>query len=179
MQPLSWLLLVRSKDRYVPRKALRLAPSAAVIEDTLQLSGTEHLQWPCLSWMLFREKTWSRGWVCSFGAVHWAFLLSCSCPSLSLLRCEVGTNNWSQCNDTPVKFARFPVTGLIEGRSYIFRVRAVNKNGIGLPSRVSEPVAALDPAEKARLRSKHFSCFRTFFLEPQYIALQGRSSPFH
>lgn len=69
-------------------------------------------------------------------------------------KCEVGTNNWSQCNDTPVKFARFPVTGLIEGRSYIFRVRAVNKNGIGLPSRVSEPVAALDPAEKARLRSR-------------------------
>uniref|UniRef100_A0A452S5H3 Myomesin-1 n=1 Tax=Ursus americanus TaxID=9643 RepID=A0A452S5H3_URSAM len=69
-------------------------------------------------------------------------------------KCEVGTDSWSQCNDTPVKFARFPVTGLIEGRSYIFRVRAVNKNGIGLPSRVSEPVAALDPAEKARLKSR-------------------------
>ncbi|XP_037662274.1 myomesin-1 isoform X2 [Choloepus didactylus] len=69
-------------------------------------------------------------------------------------KCEVGTDNWSQCNDTPVKFARFPVTGLIEGRSYIFRVRAVNKTGIGLPSRVSEPVAALDPAEKARLKSR-------------------------
>lgn len=74
----------------------------------------------------------------------------------------MGTDSWSQCNDTPVKFARFPVTGLIEGRSYIFRVRAVNKNGIGLPSRVSEPVAALDPAEKARLKSKHFSIFRIF-----------------
>ncbi|XP_047381836.1 myomesin-1 [Sciurus carolinensis] len=69
-------------------------------------------------------------------------------------KCEVGTDCWSQCNDTPVKFARFPVTGLIEGRSYIFRVRAVNKTGIGLPSRVSEPVAALDPAEKARLKSR-------------------------
>uniref|UniRef100_G3TDM5 Myomesin-1 n=1 Tax=Loxodonta africana TaxID=9785 RepID=G3TDM5_LOXAF len=69
-------------------------------------------------------------------------------------KCEVGTDTWSQCNDIPVKFARFPVTGLIEGRSYIFRVRAVNKNGIGLPSRVSEPVAALDPAEKARLKSR-------------------------
>ncbi|XP_036178730.1 myomesin-1 isoform X1 [Myotis myotis] len=68
-------------------------------------------------------------------------------------KCEVGTDSWSQCNDTPVKFARFPVTGLLEGRSYIFRVRAVNKSGIGLPSRVSEPAAALDPAEKARLRS--------------------------
>ncbi|XP_063573052.1 myomesin-1 isoform X2 [Pongo abelii] len=69
-------------------------------------------------------------------------------------KCEVGTDSWSQCNDTPVKFARFPVTGLIEGRSYIFRVRAVNKTGIGFPSRVSEPVAALDPAEKARLKSR-------------------------
>ncbi|XP_048219602.1 myomesin-1 isoform X2 [Perognathus longimembris pacificus] len=69
-------------------------------------------------------------------------------------KCEVGTDCWSQCNDTPVKFARFPVTGLIEGRSYLFRVRAVNKTGIGLPSRVSEPVAALDPSEKARLKSR-------------------------
>ena len=82
----------------------------------------------------------------------------------------MGTDSWSQCNDTPVKFARFPVTGLIEGRSYIFRVRAVNKTGIGLPSRVSEPVAALDPAEKARLKSKHFSFFRiilNFFYMPE------------
>lgn len=79
-------------------------------------------------------------------------------PALLLLfvflRCEVGTTHWTQCNETPVKFARFPVTGLIEGRSYIFRVRAVNKAGISLPSRVSEPVAALDPADRARLRSK-------------------------
>ncbi|XP_068093324.1 myomesin-1 isoform X3 [Hyperolius riggenbachi] len=69
-------------------------------------------------------------------------------------RCEVGTSHWTQCNDTPVKFARFPVTGLIEGRSYIFRVRAVNKTGISRPSRVSEPAAALDPADRARIRSR-------------------------
>uniref|UniRef100_A0A3B3B6Q7 Myomesin 1b n=1 Tax=Oryzias melastigma TaxID=30732 RepID=A0A3B3B6Q7_ORYME len=62
--------------------------------------------------------------------------------------CEVGTNHWVQCNDTPVKFARFPVTGLVEGRSYIFRVRAVNKSGMSRPSRVSEPVAAMDPADR-------------------------------
>lgn len=73
-------------------------------------------------------------------------------------RCEVGTSHWTQCNDTPVKFARFPVTGLIEGRSYIFRVRAVNKTGISRPSRVSEPVAALDPADRARIRSKTYAC---------------------
>ncbi|XP_028921933.1 myomesin-1 isoform X2 [Ornithorhynchus anatinus] len=69
-------------------------------------------------------------------------------------KCEVGTSTWSQCNDTPVKFARFPVTGLIEGRSYIFRVRAVNKTGISRPSRVSEPVAALDPADRSRLKTR-------------------------
>nr|XP_054607435.1 M-protein, striated muscle isoform X2 [Nothobranchius furzeri] len=67
-------------------------------------------------------------------------------------RCEVGTTHWVQCNDTPVKFARFPVTGLVEGRSYVFRVRSVNKSGISRPSRVSEPVAAMDPADRARMR---------------------------
>ncbi|KAK2859600.1 hypothetical protein Q5P01_004220 [Channa striata] len=67
-------------------------------------------------------------------------------------RCEVGTTHWIQCNDTPVKFARFPVTGLVEGRSYFFRVRAVNKAGMSRPSRVSEPVAAMDPADRARMR---------------------------
>ncbi|XP_050970501.1 M-protein, striated muscle isoform X2 [Labeo rohita] len=65
-------------------------------------------------------------------------------------RCEVGMTHWAQCNDTPVKFARFPVTGLVEGRSYVFRVRAVNKAGMSHPSRVSEPVAAMDPADRAR-----------------------------
>ncbi|XP_054478598.1 myomesin-1 [Anoplopoma fimbria] len=67
-------------------------------------------------------------------------------------RCEVGTNHWIQCNDTPVKFARFPITGLVEGRSYMFRVRAVNMSGMSRPSRVSEPVAAMDPADRARMR---------------------------
>uniref|UniRef100_A0A8C3AFE5 Myomesin 1 n=1 Tax=Cyclopterus lumpus TaxID=8103 RepID=A0A8C3AFE5_CYCLU len=67
-------------------------------------------------------------------------------------RCEVGTTHWFQCNDTPVKFARFPVTGLVEGRSYMFRVRAVNQSGMSRPSRVSEPVAAMDPADRARMR---------------------------
>uniref|UniRef100_A0A673GXA5 Myomesin-1 n=1 Tax=Sinocyclocheilus rhinocerous TaxID=307959 RepID=A0A673GXA5_9TELE len=65
-------------------------------------------------------------------------------------RCEVGMTHWAQCNDTPVKFARFPVTGLVEGRSYVFRVRAVNKAGMSHPSRVSEPVDAMDPADRTR-----------------------------
>ncbi|KAM7400376.1 hypothetical protein PAMA_004863 [Pampus argenteus] len=68
-------------------------------------------------------------------------------------RCEVGTHHWAQCNDNPVKYARFPVTGLVEGRSYIFRVRAVNKAGVSRPSRVSETVVAMDPTDRARLRA--------------------------
>uniref|UniRef100_A0A4W4F199 Myomesin 1a (skelemin) n=1 Tax=Electrophorus electricus TaxID=8005 RepID=A0A4W4F199_ELEEL len=68
-------------------------------------------------------------------------------------RCEVGTQHWAQCNDTPVKYARFPVTGLVEGRSYVFRVRALNRSGVSHPSRVSDPVVAMDPSDRARLRA--------------------------
>uniref|UniRef100_A0A8C5MUJ2 Myomesin 2 n=1 Tax=Leptobrachium leishanense TaxID=445787 RepID=A0A8C5MUJ2_9ANUR len=70
-------------------------------------------------------------------------------------KCEVGTENWIQCNDAPVKICKYPVTGLFEGRSYIFRVRAVNKAGISRPSRESFAVAALDPADLARLQTIH------------------------
>ncbi|NXF98560.1 MYOM1 protein, partial [Eubucco bourcierii] len=62
-------------------------------------------------------------------------------------------SHWTQCNETPVKFARLPVTGLVEGRSYSFRVRALNRAGVSIPSRASAPVAALDPSDRARLRS--------------------------
>uniref|UniRef100_A0A8K9WZ53 Myomesin 1a (skelemin) n=1 Tax=Oncorhynchus mykiss TaxID=8022 RepID=A0A8K9WZ53_ONCMY len=67
-------------------------------------------------------------------------------------RCEVGHHHWAQCNDTPVKYARFPVTGLIEGRSYTFRVRAINRAGVSRPSRASDPVTAIDPHDRARHR---------------------------
>uniref|UniRef100_A0A8C3G4Z6 Myomesin 1a (skelemin) n=1 Tax=Cyclopterus lumpus TaxID=8103 RepID=A0A8C3G4Z6_CYCLU len=65
----------------------------------------------------------------------------------------VGTHHWAQCNDAPVKYARFPVTGLVEGRSYAFRVRALNQAGVSRPSRVSEAVVAMDPSDRARLRA--------------------------
>uniref|UniRef100_A0A672NHG8 Myomesin-2-like n=1 Tax=Sinocyclocheilus grahami TaxID=75366 RepID=A0A672NHG8_SINGR len=68
-------------------------------------------------------------------------------------RCEVGTENWVQCNDSPVKICKYPVQGLFEGHSYYFRVRAVNSRGIGRPSRMSEPIAALDPTEFERLHA--------------------------
>ncbi|XP_066534969.1 myomesin-2 [Hoplias malabaricus] len=66
-------------------------------------------------------------------------------------RCEVGTENWVQCNDSPIKICKYPVSGLFEGHSYYFRVRAVNSRGISRPSRMSEPIAALDPTEFERL----------------------------
>lgn len=85
------------------------------------------------------------------------------------LRCEVGLENWVQCNDAPVKICKYPVTGLQEGRSYMFRVRAVNSAGISRPSRASEPVAALDPVDLERTQSKFFKaeidveCLNFFF----------------
>ncbi|XP_067840118.1 myomesin-2 isoform X2 [Heptranchias perlo] len=70
-------------------------------------------------------------------------------------RCEVGTDNWIQCNDAPAKICKYPMAGLFEGRSYCFRVRAVNKSGVSKPSRVTDAVTALDPADLARLHTIH------------------------
>ncbi|CAN9506983.1 unnamed protein product [Ophioblennius macclurei] len=69
-------------------------------------------------------------------------------------KCEVGTENWSQCNDHPIKICKYPVSGLFEGHSYYFRVRAVNSHGISKPSRMSEPISALDPTEFERLHAR-------------------------
>uniref|UniRef100_A0A8C7MW87 Myomesin 2 n=1 Tax=Oncorhynchus kisutch TaxID=8019 RepID=A0A8C7MW87_ONCKI len=66
-------------------------------------------------------------------------------------RCETGTENWVQCNDSPIKICKYPVPGLFEGHSYYFRVRAINSKGISKPSRMSDPIAALDPTEFERL----------------------------
>uniref|UniRef100_A0A674P3Q7 Myomesin 1a (skelemin) n=1 Tax=Takifugu rubripes TaxID=31033 RepID=A0A674P3Q7_TAKRU len=87
-------------------------------------------------------------------------------------RREVGTQHWAQCNDVPVKYARFPVTGLVEGRSYIFRVRALNKAGVSRPSRVSEAVVAMDPSDRARLRG-HLNSLYQFFLAPTVGIIPG------
>uniref|UniRef100_A0A671Y3Y8 Myomesin 2 n=1 Tax=Sparus aurata TaxID=8175 RepID=A0A671Y3Y8_SPAAU len=66
-------------------------------------------------------------------------------------KCEVGTENWAQCNDHPIKICKYPVSGLFEGHSYYFRVRAVNSHGISKPCRMSDPIAALDPTEFEKL----------------------------
>nr|XP_020471314.1 myomesin-2-like [Monopterus albus] len=69
-------------------------------------------------------------------------------------KCEYGTENWIQCNDHPIKICKYPVSGLFEGHSYYFRVRAVNSQGISKPSRMSDPIAAVDPTEFERLHAK-------------------------
>ncbi|KAK2853012.1 hypothetical protein Q7C36_008213 [Tachysurus vachellii] len=68
-------------------------------------------------------------------------------------RCEVGTEDWVQCNESPIKICKYPVSGLFESHSYYFRVRAVNARGISRPSRMSEPIAAVDPTEFERLHA--------------------------
>eukprot|EP00063_Salmo_salar_P056676 XP_014031511.1 PREDICTED: myomesin-2-like isoform X4 [Salmo salar] len=65
---------------------------------------------------------------------------------------ESGSATWSQCNDAPVRICKYPVHGLSVGHAYHFRVRAVNSAGISRPSRESDKVTALDPAERERLQ---------------------------
>ncbi|KAK0139338.1 Myomesin-2 [Merluccius polli] len=67
-------------------------------------------------------------------------------------RCEAGTDCWVQCNDSPVKVCKYPVSGLTLGQAVHFRVRAVNSAGISRPSRRSDRVTAADPAESERLQ---------------------------
>ncbi|XP_065097677.1 myomesin-2 isoform X2 [Paramisgurnus dabryanus] len=55
-------------------------------------------------------------------------------------RRKSGTKDWVQCNTSPVNVCKLPVHGLTEGESYHFRVRAVNKAGISLASRMSTGV---------------------------------------
>ncbi|TNN35068.1 Myomesin-2 [Liparis tanakae] len=67
-------------------------------------------------------------------------------------RRESGSDAWLQCTDAPVKVCKYPVHGLEEGRSYHFRVRAVNSAGVGRASRETGRVLALDAAESERLQ---------------------------
>ncbi|XP_010223082.1 PREDICTED: myomesin-3 [Tinamus guttatus] len=66
-------------------------------------------------------------------------------------RCDAGSEDWVPCNEAPVRTCRLPVLGLAAGRTYRFRVKALNKAGIGLPSKSSEPVTTHDPSESRRV----------------------------
>lgn len=71
-------------------------------------------------------------------------------------RRKSGTKDWVQCNDSPVKVCKLPVHGLTEGASYHFRVRAVNKDGISLPSRMSCGVTAAEVESDVEGRTKNY-----------------------
>uniref|UniRef100_A0A8D3D3K3 Myomesin 2a n=1 Tax=Scophthalmus maximus TaxID=52904 RepID=A0A8D3D3K3_SCOMX len=85
-------------------------------------------------------------------------------------RCEAGSDTWVQCSDAPVKVCKYPVHGLVAGRSYRFRVRAVNSSGISRPSRKSDKVTALD-ALHASTRSTPDP--------PGYVTIPGEPSDVH
>uniref|UniRef100_A0A8C3VDS8 Myomesin 2 n=1 Tax=Catharus ustulatus TaxID=91951 RepID=A0A8C3VDS8_CATUS len=94
-------------------------------------------------------------------------------------KCEVGLENWVQCNDAPIKVCKYPVTGLQEGRSYVFRVRAVNSAGISRPSRASEPVAALDPVDLERTQSSAWTEQKTFLYFYKNVQIPGPPTNVH
>ncbi|NWR88001.1 MYOM3 protein, partial [Furnarius figulus] len=56
--------------------------------------------------------------------------------------CEEGSEEWNQINKQAVATTHMKVSGLETGKCYIFRVRALNKAGIGPPSLPSDPVVA-------------------------------------
>lgn len=53
-----------------------------------------------------------------------------------------GSSEFVTLNQEAVSHRYLQVSGLEEGETYVFRVRAVNANGVGKPSQVSEPVCA-------------------------------------
>uniref|UniRef100_A0A8C8I3Q3 Myomesin 2a n=1 Tax=Oncorhynchus tshawytscha TaxID=74940 RepID=A0A8C8I3Q3_ONCTS len=96
---------------------------------------------------------------------------------------ESGSATWSQCNDSPVRICKYPVHGLKVGHAYHFRVRAVNSAGISRPSRESDKVTALDPAERERLQvikldGKHEVVIKDDDLEG-YVTLPGEPTDMH
>nr|XP_046166887.1 myomesin-2-like isoform X2 [Oncorhynchus gorbuscha] len=96
---------------------------------------------------------------------------------------ESGSATWSQCNDSPVRICKYPVHGLNVGHAYHFRVRAVNSAGISRPSRESDKVTALDPAERERLQvikldGKHEVVIKDDDLEG-YVTLPGEPTDMH
>uniref|UniRef100_A0A8C0GBV8 Myomesin 3 n=1 Tax=Chelonoidis abingdonii TaxID=106734 RepID=A0A8C0GBV8_CHEAB len=54
--------------------------------------------------------------------------------------CEEGSEEWKQLNKQPTASTHMRVSDLETGKCYIFRVRALNKAGIGPPSIPSDPV---------------------------------------
>lgn len=60
----------------------------------------------------------------------------------SLEKSIIGSGTWEAINsETPIKSPRFALLDLEKGKSYVFRVRALNQHGMSDPSEPSEPIA--------------------------------------
>ncbi|KAM6172804.1 myomesin-3 [Erethizon dorsatum] len=60
----------------------------------------------------------------------------------ALEKSVIGSGTWEAISsETPVKSPRFSLLNLEKGKSYVFRVRAVNQYGMSDPSEPSEPIA--------------------------------------
>uniref|UniRef100_A0A8C0L969 Myomesin-3 n=1 Tax=Canis lupus dingo TaxID=286419 RepID=A0A8C0L969_CANLU len=60
----------------------------------------------------------------------------------SLEKSVIGSGTWEAINsETPVKSPRFALLDLEKGKSYVFKVRAINQYGMSDPSEPSEPIA--------------------------------------
>ncbi|XP_020011402.2 myomesin-3 [Castor canadensis] len=64
--------------------------------------------------------------------------------SYSIEQCQGDSEEWVPCHEAPGGTCRCPIQGLIEGQSYRFRVRAINRAGSSLPSKASEVVVMGD-----------------------------------
>ncbi|XP_053431118.1 myomesin-3 [Nycticebus coucang] len=62
----------------------------------------------------------------------------------SIERCQGDSKEWVPCHEAPGGTCRCPIQGLVEGQSYRFRVRAINRAGRSLPSKASEAVVMGD-----------------------------------
>uniref|UniRef100_A0A672L5C2 Myomesin-2-like n=1 Tax=Sinocyclocheilus grahami TaxID=75366 RepID=A0A672L5C2_SINGR len=92
-------------------------------------------------------------------------------------RRKSGTKDWVQCNDSPVKVCKLPVHGLSEGASYHFRVRALNKDGISLPSRMSSGVTAAEV--ESDVEGKYDIAIRQEELQGVYVTIPGPPTNVH
>ncbi|XP_034145032.1 myomesin-3 isoform X2 [Esox lucius] len=65
-------------------------------------------------------------------------------------RCDITSGQWLRCNDTIQKACHYPVRGLSENTIHQFRVCAVNRAGVGRPSKATKPIITTDPLEHTR-----------------------------
>ncbi|KAG2470301.1 TITIN protein, partial [Polypterus senegalus] len=65
-------------------------------------------------------------------------------------KCQRGSDKWELCGD-PVPDTKMAVTGLKEGEWYAYRVKAVNRQGAGLPSKPTDEIQAVDAIESPEI----------------------------